>query len=122
MSSTDSPSTWDCPRRTSRTTPAASWPRERASARLRWPPNLSRVPANLRVFLPDPEGAEAYPIVTFSWLLLNQRYTDPVKAEALKRFVAWGLAEGQSLGPDLGYIRLPAEIAELGKAALAAIN
>jgi phosphate transport system substrate-binding protein len=84
--------------------------------------NLSRMPANLRFFLPDPEGTEAYPIVTFSWLVLRQRYSDPAKAQALKRFVAWGLGEGQNLGRELGYIRLPAEVADLGKAALAEIH
>jgi phosphate transport system substrate-binding protein len=84
--------------------------------------NLGRMPANLRFFLPDPDGAEAYPIVTFSWLVLRQRYSDPVKAQALKRFVAWGLGEGQDLGPDLGYIRLPGEVADLGTAALADIH
>lgn len=84
--------------------------------------NLGAVPANLRVFLPDPDGADAYPIVTFSWLLLRQRYGDPAKTEALKRFVTWGLGEGQNYGPGLGYIRLPGEMAAQGKAAVAAIH
>jgi phosphate transport system substrate-binding protein len=84
--------------------------------------NLGRVPANLRVFLPDPEGADAYPIVTFSWLLLRQHYADPTRAEAVKRFVTWGLDQGQSYGPELGFIRLPPEMATLGKAAVATVR
>jgi phosphate transport system substrate-binding protein len=73
--------------------------------------NLSRIPANLRVFIPDPEGADAYPLVSFSWLLLKERNADPQKAEALKRFMKWGLSNGQSLSSELGFIRLPADIA-----------
>jgi phosphate transport system substrate-binding protein len=84
--------------------------------------NLGMLPANLRAFIPDPDGADSYPIVTFSWLLLKERYADPAKAAALKRFVAWGLGEGQAYSNDLGYIPLPADVAGRGKAALARIQ
>ncbi|MBL8415239.1 MAG: phosphate ABC transporter substrate-binding protein PstS [Propionivibrio sp.] len=84
--------------------------------------NLNRIPANLRVFIPDPDGAESYPIISFSWLLLKERNADPAKAAALKRFVNWGLSEGQGLSSELGYIRLPANVAELGKAALTRVQ
>ncbi len=81
--------------------------------------NLSRIPENLRVFLPDPDGPDSYPLVTFSWLLVHQRYPDREKAGILKAFLAWGLADGQSFGRELGYIPLPGEIAALS---LAAVN
>lgn len=84
--------------------------------------NLNRLPANLRVFFPDPEGTDAYPIVSFSWLLLRGRYADSAKADALKRFVTWSLSEGQSYGPDLGFIRLPSEMTALARAALATVQ
>ena len=84
--------------------------------------NLSRIPANLRAFIPDPDGADSYPIITFSWLLLKERYADPAKAAALKRFVAWGLGEGQGYSSELGYIPLPVDVAARGKAALARIQ
>ena len=76
------------------------------------------MPSNLRLFLPDPEGDESYPIVTFSWLLLYERYPDADKAAALKSFVAWGLTTGQAYSRDLGYIPLPPEVASLSLAAL----
>jgi phosphate transport system substrate-binding protein len=84
--------------------------------------NLGRIPANLRVFIPDPDGVESYPIITFSWILLKERNADPGKASALRRFVNWGLSEGQGLSSELGYIRLPANVAELGKAALTRVQ
>jgi phosphate transport system substrate-binding protein len=84
--------------------------------------NVKQMPENLRLFLPDPSGADAYPIVSFSWLLLHDRYEDPKKAAALKKFVAWGLTEGQALSRELGYIPLPAEVASLSLAAVDRIN
>ena len=80
--------------------------------------NVSRMPSNLRLFLPDPDGPDAYPIVTLSWLLLHDRYADRAKAAALKKFVTWSLTDGQSLSRELGYIPLPPEVASLSLAAL----
>jgi phosphate transport system substrate-binding protein len=84
--------------------------------------NLSRIPANLRVFIPDPDGAESYPIVTFSWLLLKEKSGNPAKQEALKRFVSWGLSDGQAFSNELGFIRLPADVAERSKTALSRVQ
>jgi phosphate transport system substrate-binding protein len=84
--------------------------------------NLNRIPANLRVFIPDPDGADSYPVVTFSWLLLKEKAGDSAKQEALKRFVNWSLTEGQTFSNDLGFIRLPADVAERSKAALARVQ
>jgi phosphate transport system substrate-binding protein len=84
--------------------------------------NVSQMPPNLRLFLPDPEGEDAYPIVSFSWLLIYDKYEDPAKAAALKRFVSWGLTEGQSYSRELGYIPLPGSVASLSLAALERIH
>jgi phosphate transport system substrate-binding protein len=84
--------------------------------------NVRSMPENLRLYLPDPEGAESYPILSLSWLLLYERYPDQRKGEALKRFVSWGLTGGQSYGADLSYIALPPEVAALSRAALERIQ
>jgi phosphate transport system substrate-binding protein len=84
--------------------------------------NVRQMPANLRLFLPDPEGEDAYPIVTLSWLLLYERYPDPGKSAALKRFVAWSLTEGQVYSRELGYIPLPDEVVSRSLAALEGIR
>jgi len=80
--------------------------------------NARSMPENLRLYLPDPEGAESYPILSLSWLLLYERYPDQRKGAAIKRFVSWGLTGGQSYSADLGYITLPPEVAALSRAAL----
>jgi phosphate transport system substrate-binding protein len=81
-----------------------------------------QMPDNLRLYLPDPEGADSYPIVSLTWLLLYERYPDRQKSAALKRFVTWGLSSGQSFGPELGYIALPADVASRSRAALERIQ
>jgi phosphate transport system substrate-binding protein len=68
------------------------------------------LPENLRVFFPDPEGQESYPIVTYSWLLLYRQYDDAQKLGALKQFVRWCLTTGQEFNESLGFVRLPPQI------------
>ena len=84
--------------------------------------NVGQMPENLRLFLPDPDGEESYPIVSLSWLLLYEQYPDPAKSAALKRFVTWALSLGQSYGTELGYIALPADVASLARAAVERIQ
>jgi hypothetical protein len=73
---------------------------------------------NLRLFLPDPDGEESYPVVSFSWRLLYQRSRDQQKSAALKQFIRWGLSDGQSSSAELGYVPLPPEVVALSCAAL----
>jgi phosphate transport system substrate-binding protein len=80
------------------------------------------MPDNLRLYLPDPEGEDSYPIVSLTWLLLYERYPDQQKSAALKRFLTWGLSLGQSYGPELGYIALPADVTSRSRAALERIQ
>ena len=84
--------------------------------------NVSQMPDNLRLYLPDPEGEDSYPIVSLTWLLLYERHPDKQKSAALKRFVTWGLTQGQSFGPDLGYIALPPDVTRQSRAALERIQ
>jgi phosphate transport system substrate-binding protein len=68
------------------------------------------IPENLRVFEPDPEGEDSYPIVTYSWLLLYKTYDNPDKATAVKDYVAWCLTDGQAFNESLGFVRLPPHV------------
>jgi len=79
---------------------------------------LAEMPENLRVFVPDPDGLNSYPIVTFSWILLHKKYRDLDTANALRELFQWSLREGQLLAVENGYIQLPASVAEKGLAAL----
>jgi len=80
------------------------------------------LPENLRVWPVDPAAPEAYPITTFTWLLLYKKYDDAAKLKALKDFVTYGLTEGQSFATDLGYIPLPESVVAKANAALGTVE
>ncbi len=65
------------------------------------------LPENLRLFITDPAGEKAYPIVTYTWMLLFKKYDDPNKAIAMEAMVQYGLTDGQKQATPLGYIALP---------------
>ena len=76
------------------------------------------LPADLRAWLPDPDGAAAYPIVSYTWMLFYKKYRDPAKAAALRQMVEYCLTDGQKISAQMGYIPLPANVvAEVRKAA-----
>jgi phosphate transport system substrate-binding protein len=82
----------------------------------------AQLPENLRVFINDPEGAESYPIVTYTWLLAYENYNDPNKLQAFKDVVNWSLGEGQTYAEELGYIPLPENVVTKVKAELETIK
>lgn len=69
-----------------------------------------QLPDNLRLFLPDPDGKDAYPIVTYTWLLLYKHYDKPEVASALKEVVKYSLDAGQKVSEEMGYIPLPQSV------------
>jgi phosphate transport system substrate-binding protein len=76
-----------------------------------------QLPADMIVWVPDPEAADAYPIVTFTWMLMYKKQPDPAKLAALKGILDYGLTDGQKESEALGYLPLPAAIAAQVKAA-----
>ena len=81
------------------------------------------IPENLRVWIPDPPGPKAYPIVTYTWVLCYTNYEDkPERAAAIKEVLNFGLTEGQQWSEELGYIPLPPAIAERARKAVQQIN
>jgi phosphate transport system substrate-binding protein len=67
---------------------------------------------------PDPAAAEAYPIVTYTWLILYKQYKDPRKLDALRGLIKYTLTDGQKDAESLGYIPLPQSTVDKVTAAL----
>jgi phosphate transport system substrate-binding protein len=65
------------------------------------------LPENLRAFITDPDGADSYPIVTYSWIMAYKKYDNPAKGKAMEAMIEYALTEGQKLAPELGYVALP---------------
>jgi phosphate transport system substrate-binding protein len=70
------------------------------------------MPENLIAWASDPAGDAAYPIVTFTWLIVYEHYKDEAKLNALRDFVKFAANEGQASCEPLGYIPLPRAVAD----------
>ena len=81
----------------------------------------AQLPADLIVWVSDPEGKDAYPIVTFTWMILYKKYDNKEKLDALKSLVAYGLTDGQKDSEALGYVPLPDGVVSKAQAAIAAL-
>ena len=62
---------------------------------------------DFRVSITDPDGADAYPISSFTWMLVHKNYDDAAKAKAIIQYTWWGLTQGQSRCGGLGYAPIP---------------
>ena len=62
----------------------------------------------------DADGADAYPLSTFTWLLVYEK-TGGRKGQIMNDFLKWMVAEGQGFAPNLGYAPLPAKVADMVK-------
>jgi len=81
----------------------------------------TNLPDNLIAWNPDPEGADAYPIVTYTWMIFYKKY-DPKKLAAVQDLVKYALKDGQKDSEALGYIPLPDSVVAKNTAALNNIN
>jgi len=68
------------------------------------------MPADFRVSITNAPGKDAYPIASFTWLLIPTRIEDAQKRTALVSFLKWMLADGQKDCAALGYAPLPKEV------------
>ena len=65
------------------------------------------LPDDMIVWAKDPDVPDAYPIVTYTWLICYKKYADKAKMQAVQDLVKFGLTEGQKDAESLGYIPLP---------------
>jgi len=68
------------------------------------------MPDDFRVSITDAPGKTAYPISSFTWLLVPTKFSDTAKRDAIKGFVKWMLSDGQNYTEALAYAKLPKEV------------
>ena len=68
------------------------------------------MPDDFRVSITNAAGKSAYPIASFTWLLIPSKFSDGAKRDAIKNFVKWALADGQNYTETLSYAKLPKEV------------
>ena len=69
------------------------------------------IPADFRVSLTNAPGADSYPIISFTWLYVPVRSTDPERSKALANYLEWDLTTGQQSAERHGYTPLPTSLA-----------
>lgn len=80
------------------------------------------MPDDFRVSITDPPGKTAYPIASFTWLLVPEKFSDSAKRDAIKGFVTWMLKDGQDYVEQLSYAKLPKEVIAKEEKALAKVQ
>jgi phosphate transport system substrate-binding protein len=77
-----------------------------------------KMSADFRVSITDAPGKDAYPISSFTWLLIPQQSKDAAKGKILADFLNWMVAKGQSMTSALSYAPLPESVAAKVKDAI----
>ena len=80
--------------------------------------SVKSMPADFRVSITNPPGKDAYPIASFTWLLIPEKAKDPARGKMIADFLAWMVDEGQKMTTQLTYAPLPASVAEKVKVAI----
>jgi phosphate transport system substrate-binding protein len=77
-----------------------------------------KMPADFRVSITNAPGKDAYPISSFTWLLIPAQSKDPAKGKVLADFLNWMVTDGQKLASALDYAPLPDNVATKVKEAI----
>jgi phosphate transport system substrate-binding protein len=80
------------------------------------------MPDDFRVSITNSPGKGAYPISSFTWLLIPAQIQDAAKKAAIKDFLAWAITSGQKFCEPLAYAQLPKEVVAKEQKAIAMIQ
>ena len=78
--------------------------------------SVKTMPADFRVSITNAPGKDAYPISSFTWLLIPAQSKEAAKGKILADFLNWMVDDGQKMTADLTYAPLPSEVVEKVKA------
>lgn len=73
--------------------------------------SVKQMPADFRVSITNAPGKGAYPIASFTWLLIPAEWQDQGKKQAILDFLTWMLNNGEGMVKELSYAPLPSEVA-----------
>ena len=84
--------------------------------------SMKSMPADFRVSITNAPGKDAYPICSFTWLLIPEVSKDPAKGKILRDFLNWMVDEGQKETAALTYAPLPTNVAAKVKEAIKQVH
>lgn len=74
--------------------------------------SMKQMPSDFRVSITNAPGASAYPICSFTWLLVPAQWNDKTKENMMTDFLQWMVNQGESMVSELNYAPLPKGVAE----------
>lgn len=80
------------------------------------------MPTDFRVSITDAPGKGAYPISSFTWMLIPEQIQDAVKRDAIKAFLKWMVTDSQGYCEALSYAKLPASVVAKESKAISLIH
>jgi phosphate transport system substrate-binding protein len=80
------------------------------------------MPDDFRVSITNAPGKAAYPVSSFTWLLVPEKIDDPAKKKAIVDFLHWMLKDGQTMVESLNYAKLPKEVVAKESKAISQVN
>jgi len=80
------------------------------------------MPEDFRVSITNAPGKNAYPISSFTWLLIPEKFKDATKRDTIKNFVKWAITDGQGDAEALSYAKLPKEVVDKELKALSKVQ
>ncbi|OLE55466.1 MAG: phosphate ABC transporter substrate-binding protein PstS [Acidobacteria bacterium 13_1_20CM_3_53_8] len=83
--------------------------------------SAAQTPEDLRVSIVNAQGAQSYPISSYTYILVYMEQRDAVKGRALVDFLWWGIHDGENFASSLQYAPLPAEIVRRAEAKINSI-
>lgn len=83
---------------------------------------VKAMPDDFRVSITNPAGKDAYPIASFTWLLIPSKFGDASKRDIVKDFLKWMMTDGQQYCEGLSYAKLPKEVVAKEMKAIAQIQ
>src|SRR6202167_3750141 len=81
-----------------------------------------QMPADFRVSITNAPGKNAYPISSFTWLLIPQQSQDAAKGKILADFLNWMATDGQKMTGALSYAPLPEGVVQKEKEAIKTVK
>lgn len=84
--------------------------------------SVKDMPADFRVSITNPPGKGAYPIASFTWLLIPSRFADATKGKTIVDFLNWMLDQGEPMATQLDYAQLPENVKDKVRAKIKEIK
>jgi phosphate transport system substrate-binding protein len=81
-----------------------------------------KMPADFRISITNSPGKDAYPIASFTYLLIPAQSKDPAKGKILSDFLTWMVTDGQKMTTPLSYAPLPDTVAQKVKEAIKEVH